>query len=1355
MPRRLPFAQMITLGDSMNSIRLLAGVLTATVFLIGPTSAAESYFFDPALKADTNVFSFPASVAVLPDNKILLGGQFTSDSGMYRAIVRLDESGRLDPTFRSGRVLAQAGTIAPLVDGGVATIALVDSGEPAVVKLASDGSLLWQALVNAVPGSWLESPLLPLPDGTLLVGGPFTSIAGAPRQSLALVGTDGVPLPAFNLEFNGAVTALARATDGFIYAGGNFTTVNGVPRKRLVRLTPTGSVDLSFDPGAIASVNVSSLALQHDGKILVAGVLNTENGGAVKRLVRLLGNGSVDPEFQIGAGPDDPPKRVAVDAHDRIILCGPFNYVAGVSRPRLARLLPSGAIDLSFDLQNGPNSAVRDLAIDALDRYAIAGSFDKIGSRTQPFLARFLPDGLGPTVDFEVNRFSTTEGNGGVSIRLRRFGSVENPIVVQLSTDPTNDLAEFPRVQQQVEFAPNELSKDVTLPIPDDGEVEGDETLQLRCRIPTGGALVEHAAELLIHDDEIPVFFEKTINSLYRFAPVALAEANGLLALGGDVAPSGQVLRAFPAVVISRMDGSPEITLPADVGPYSGSPWIFSVAWAPDNKLLVGGWFHSLGPYSATNLARLNADGSIDPTFKPVSTATVTAALARPDGKVIAVGEFINAGTTSIVAQLTSTGEIDPSFHARADLRPTRIALQTDGKLLASSDKTGLVRLLTDGSLDPSFPPLPIQVEAITPTSDGRIYIVGNFSSVRGVRRPGVALLANDGAVDLSFNPQVPSGIRNWETIAPRPDGKILVSGRNNIFRLNADGSIDPSLKLFGDPYWWIKTLPLSDGRVLVFGSPNHFEVSGTYSFLAQTNVNLSKIVVENPKVLVDESTQAQLRLRRIGDNSDSLNVAIDVTNGTNSIAADLQIPSSVSFSALQKSSILTANALSDALIESDETFEVQIQTSPSGSSVASEPAFITILDKNGRPGSLTYLNDLAPRHFDSQIAVAANGDMLIAGSLGDPVTLLAPDGSFVTNVVFPQPVKEWQSAVVAAYKNVFYVAGNLLSDAANPDLKLGVVYRILPDGRIDPTFKTGALRLSPKTIAVEPDGKIVVGGSWINPSLLTLYRFRPDGSIVAAWPLNYQINRIATLPDGNLLYSPGGHVGFFNLNLGAETNFHSLAPSGYDISSIVVDGDSFYVTGDFTNVNGLHRTGIVRASATGVIDPNFAPEIFPHTIYSVAVDDQHRLLISGEFETVNGIARHNLARLLPDGSLDLSFEPGAGVDVFDARTPIRSLAVAPGGGAFALVNDLSNPALSLYRFARLAPNLPFAFSFHNSGSDAGQISLNSIPGKSYKIETSSNLRDWAPALQTNATGHQIWLTASNAPTFFRASFGN
>src|SRR3954462_1542055 len=83
----------------------------------------------------------------------------------------------------------------------------------------------------------------------------FLAITMTAAQSLA-----GGFLPAPN----GAISALLVQPDGKILAGGAFTTIAGQPRQRLARLDVDGNIEQSFAPVAVDN-SVVTIALQPDG----------------------------------------------------------------------------------------------------------------------------------------------------------------------------------------------------------------------------------------------------------------------------------------------------------------------------------------------------------------------------------------------------------------------------------------------------------------------------------------------------------------------------------------------------------------------------------------------------------------------------------------------------------------------------------------------------------------------------------------------------------------------------------------------------------------------------------------------------------------------------------------------------------------------------------------------------------------------------------------------------------------------------------------------------------------------------------------------------------------------------------
>jgi uncharacterized delta-60 repeat protein len=113
---------------------------------------------------------------------------------------------------------------------------------------------------------------------------------------------------------------------------------------------------------------------------------------------------------------------------------------------------------------------------------------------------------------------------------------------------------------------------------------------------------------------------------------------------------------------------------------------------------------------------------------------------------------------------------------------------------------TDPVSAQSPGSADPGFNVASLvngSVEVVVPLPDGKMYIGGSFTTVRGAVRRNVARLNADGTVDSSFDPGT-GGNSSVYALAVQSDGKVLVGGYFTNFagtnykmlvRLNTDGS--------------------------------------------------------------------------------------------------------------------------------------------------------------------------------------------------------------------------------------------------------------------------------------------------------------------------------------------------------------------------------------------------------------------------------------------------------------------------------------------------------------------------------------------------------------------------------------
>jgi uncharacterized delta-60 repeat protein len=146
--------------------------------------------------------------------------------------------------------------------------------------------------------------------------------------------------------------------------------------------------------------------------------------------------------------------------------------------------------------------------------------------------------------------------------------------------------------------------------------------------------------------------------------------------------------------------------------------------------------------------------------------------------------------------------------------------------------RNGIARINTDGSLDFSFDPSEKQVDynvnAIVIQPDGKIIIGGTIHHFFGIVRNNITRLNKDGSLDLSFQ-QLNGADREINSIVQQPDGKILIGGyfktyngivRNGVARLNANGTLDNSFDPDIEENYFEKCLALQpDGKVVVGGS--------------------------------------------------------------------------------------------------------------------------------------------------------------------------------------------------------------------------------------------------------------------------------------------------------------------------------------------------------------------------------------------------------------------------------------------------------------------------------------------------------------------------------------------------------
>ncbi|GAA3938363.1 hypothetical protein GCM10022406_23090 [Hymenobacter algoricola] len=745
--------------------------------------------------------------------------------------------------------------------------------------LSSPTLLQAQALDPTFQPTVLKTPLAPgiqlsvnalavQPDGKVLAAGGFDFVNGNLTGKLQRFNVDGTTDATFNVGGTGAnafLSAVLLQPDGKILVGGGFTTFNGQPRSMVVRLNPDGSLDNSFTFGSSASVRqITRLALQSDGKILVASGPSLQRTPETGGVVRLNADGSVDSSFSVGTGNTQGTtiSVLLVQADGKILVGGSFVQFNGQACIGLVRLTSSGAIDPDFMVTNTNyvGSIFSAAAQQPDGKLLVGGSFTQLNGQPAPFIARLLADG---TSD---NTFQPTPGpnnsvrnivlepNGNILIAgsFNQVSGVSRGRIARLTPNGSLDPA----------FATGTGigSSSNALALTPAGQVLLAGGFTQYNGVSYGGLVRLNAV---------------TGQPDATFAPVI--EARGIITRSlplsnGQLLVSGNFTQFNGAAVPGSSNSVRRINADGSLDGSFTTPAAGTLQAVQSN----GSFYVFTGPTPGLVLRRYLADGTLDNSFTAqtfgvgspsVGPLILQGVVALPNGQLFVHGLFISYGSRtglSGLIRLNADGTPDNAFvpaTAPADRRVLQVLTQPGGKLVVVADVvntfvTTVSRLNANGSADNSFS---VGTAAGTGANyavllqpDGRLLVSGAFTSFNGQATPyGLTRLTADGAADPTY-----SGLAGF--YSPRlvqPDGHLLATTGNSAFtnaasalvRLNTDGSLDASfnpvatpLSIFtGDDAITGVVLQPTDGKILLFGSFRYIAGQVRIGLARLTNVGV------------------------------------------------------------------------------------------------------------------------------------------------------------------------------------------------------------------------------------------------------------------------------------------------------------------------------------------------------------------------------------------------------------------------------------------------------------------------------------------------------------------------------------
>lgn len=294
---------------------------------------------------------------------------------------------------------------------------------------------------------------------------------------------------------------------------------------------------------------------------------------------------------------------------------------------------------------------------------------------------------------------------------------------------------------------------------------------------------------------------------------------------------------------------------------------------------------------------------------------------------------------------------------------------------------------------------------------------------------------------------------------------------------------------------------------------------------------------------------------------------------------------------------------------------------------------------------------DFAQPGGASSVAVQRNGRIVAAGRAGEDFALAryqsdgGPDHSFSSDGKLTTDFADSDSASgVAVQPNGRIVAvGRSERDFA--------LARYKPDGRIDRTFSGdgkvitdfGSFPAVARSVALQPDGKIVAFGSYEGPFDevdFALARYNPDGTLDSSFSGDgKEVTDVGAIAEGRAL---------------------ALQPDG----NILVAGSWWLTYDDIDFV-------VARYTANGSLDPTFSGDGVATTdfagdaeAHALALQSDGNVIAAGRACCLPTGTDFALARYNPDGSLDASFA-GNGLlttDYITGNDFVRGLALQPGG---------------------------------------------------------------------------------------------
>ena len=1032
--------------------------------------------------------------------------------------------------------------------------------------------------------------------------------------------------------------------------------------------TLAGTLDTTFNAMAQANQPVYALALQSDGRLLMAGDFTKVNSVTRNRVARMTSDGFLDGTFNAGAGPNDSVRAMVLQADGKVLIGGSFTQIDNTNRSRIARLNIDGTVDHFFNPGSGADGSVVALAMQADGKVLVGGAFSKFNGITAPGLVRLNTNG---TVDSVFNANAGSGANG-----------IVHAVAVQA---------------------------DGKVVIGGEFTVFNGTSLNYLARLNVNGTLDGTFA--------VGTGPDSTVRSI-------LVQPDGSLVVGGSFTNFDGMARNF----LLRLNPSGTLDTNFMAGEVGGNGSVLSLVQQTDGKLLVGGSFSRFNDVSRGRLTRLNADGATDPTinFGSGANSFISALVIQPDRKIVLGGGFTtydDKPRKSIArihgGSIAGPGTLEfamPVFQVAENLAEAVIVVKrrggTTGAItvdFATFNGTALANtdyVVTNGTL--FFP----QAETIATFA---VQLIDNLL-VDGSRTVNLVLSNYTGGATSGPQPTATLVINNDDSligfssafysvgegsVSGKATIAVTLSGNTNAFvsvnfSTTTNGTATDGLDYFGTN-GVLSFLPgetVKNFNVFIIddllGEANETvglllqPIAGTNSVLpGTTNAILTivendfspgqftfTVVSNNVSEAIGSATVLVLRTNGSGN---AATVKYTMFNGTAQAGIDYVSSSNIlSFAAGETLKSFLVPIINNTNVDGDRNLLLQLSDATGGATFgAITNQTLYILDDELGPSYFNFaLADFGVNEFEPFATITVTrtnsrrGMVSVAVTTANGTAAAGQDYTAITtNLTFQD--------------NETVLTFNV--PISNDTLGEGDEIVLLTLSTLD---ATNFLGLASATLTITNDD--------------TTLRFSTNAYVVAENGTNAVITVVRigvtnTAVAVNYFTVPGTAVaGLDYAPVTGTLNWAPNDPAAQTFLVPIVDNTSLNINRTFlvllTNVVGTPTSYIESPSnavvtitndetvdpVSGVVDPTFTENYGANkTVYAVAFDIAERLYAGGDFTYYNGLAQNRLTRLNTNGAVDVSFNSGTGFDgaVHALAVNTNAGGVVAAGGAFTSYN--------------------------------------------------------------------------------------